>query len=240
MKCYFITRFSIYHANYGGFQIARNHDPKEYERRLFDKARLDEKLNYFQNITLPSIVGQTCGEWKWHIYTSDRLPDEHMKRLRSLADGHENISVIPVKDLHEFYEQIRKYDYGASFATVRLDDDDGLALSYVEKLQQYSTNVGSIVSMTEGRLVKYTEDRGVVMGEKISRKNLALGLAGIGLMIFDCGAHSTIHERFNVIYDASPDMYLLACSPFTDTMRPFNMLDRVTMRLGKLLSSIFS
>jgi hypothetical protein len=76
-----------------------------------------------------------------------------------------------------------------TIATVRLDDDDGLNKCFVEKLQQYSKNVGSIVSFTEGVLVKYVKGR-VVMGEKVSEKNSALGLVGIGVKIYSCGRHS--------------------------------------------------
>ena len=55
----------------------KDYNEKEYERRLFDKKRLDHKLEVFQNITLSSIVEQTCDNWKWLIYTSDRMPYQY-------------------------------------------------------------------------------------------------------------------------------------------------------------------
>lgn len=238
MKVYFITRFSIYDPQFRGFRLTVDFDEKEYEKRLFGKGRLDYKFDTFQEITLRSIIEQSCNEWEWLIYTSDRMPDEYMKRLRSMVKDYANIVLIMVKNFKEFFEKDFSYNYGNSFATVRIDDDDGLSKYFVEKLQQYSKNVGCIVSFTEGTLVKYTKGR-VVMGEKISQKNNAQGLTGIGLKIYSCGSHSDINDRHDVIYDSTPDMYLLTCSPFTDTKRGFTGLERILVKFKRLLFLIF-
>jgi hypothetical protein len=239
MKVYFITRFSIYDPQFGGFRLTTNYDQKEYERRLFDKARLNQKFDEFQNITFPSIVGQSCDDWKWLIYTSDRMPDEYMKRLRTLVKDYTNIEVITVKNFKEFFANDLSYNYDNSFATVRIDDDDGLNSCFVEKLQEYSKNVGSIVCFTEGTMVKYEKGR-VVMGEKVSEKNNAQGLVGIGVKIYSCGSHSTIDARYNVINDHTPDMYLITCSPYTDTSRGFTSLERILGKFKRLLFLIIN
>jgi hypothetical protein len=234
MKVYFITRFSIYDPQFRGFRLTADYDQKEYERRLFDKDRLNHKFDTFQKITLPSIVEQSCDNWKWLIYTSDRMPDEYMKRLRALLKDYTNIELITVKGFGEFFEKTSSYNYENSFATVRIDDDDGLNNCFVEKLQEYSKDVGSIVSFTEGTLVKYAKGR-VVMGEKVSAKNSALGLTGIGIKIYSTGRHSDIDTRYNVIYDSTPDMFLLCCSPFADTKRGFTALGRILVKFRRLL-----
>jgi hypothetical protein len=159
MKVYFITRFSICDPQFGGFRLTTDYDQREYVRRLFDKDRLNHKLEIFQHITFPSIVEQSADNWEWLIYTSDRLPDEYMQRLRKLVKGYTNITIITVKDFSEFFQKDFSYNYHESFATVRIDDDDGLNKCFVEKLQQYSENLGSIVSFTEGTLVKYEKGR---------------------------------------------------------------------------------
>jgi hypothetical protein len=234
MKIYFITRFSVYDPNFKGFRISTYYDEQEYERRLFAADRLENKFDTFQNITFPSVVGQSLGEWEWVIYISDRMPKEYRIRLHAIVGGYPNISVIDVKDFGEFFERVKSYNYGQSFATVRLDDDDGLDNCYVQKLQQYSTNVGSIVSYTEVVRVTYKNGH-VAMGDKFSGKNIALGLAGIGFNIYDCGRHSDIDARYNVIYDNTPNMLLLNCSPFADTKRGFTKLNRVVAKFKRVL-----
>jgi hypothetical protein len=239
MKVYFITRFSIYDPQFGGFRITTDYDQKEYERRLFDKERLNHRFDTLENITMPSILKQSSDNWKWLIYTSDHLPDEYMKRLRTLLEGYTNIEVITVKDFRDFFEKNLSYNYDKSFATVRIDDDDGLNNRYVEKLQQYAEYIGSIVSFTEGTLVKYVQGR-VIMGEKFSEKNIALGMAGIGIKIYNLGRHTTINDNYNVIYDDTPDMSLMTCSPFTDTKRGFTALERNLGKFKRLLFLIFN
>ncbi len=234
MKVYFITRFSIYDSEFRGFRLTAEHDQKEYERRLFGMERLNHKFELFENITLPSIVEQTSDNWEWLIYISNRMPDVQMQRLRTLVRNYTNIVLIAVRDFREFFEKDLSYNYDESFATVRIDDDDGLNSVYVEKLQQYSEKVGSIISFTEGTLVKYV-NRHLMMGERISERNCALGLAGIGLRIYSQGRHSDIENRYNVIYDSTPDMFLLTCSPFTDTKRGFTQFERFLGKLRRLL-----
>lgn len=238
MKVYFITRFSIYDPQFRGFRLTADYTQKEYERRLFGKDRLDHKFDAFQNITLRSIVEQSCDDWKWLIFTSDRMPDEYKKRLHVLVEDYSNIALLSVKDFNEFFEKVSSYDYGNSFATVRIDDDDGLSGCFVEKLQQYSKNAGSIVSFTEGALVKYAKGS-LMLGEQISAKNNALGLTGIGVNIYSCGRHSDIDARYPVIYDSTPDMYLLTCSPFTDTKRGFTAAERNLVKFKRLVFLIF-
>jgi hypothetical protein len=233
MKVYFVTRFSIYDPQFKGFRISRYYDQREYERRLFDSDRLNHKFDTFQNITLASVVGQSLGDWEWLIYTSDRMPDEYMKRLRALVSGYPNILLIAVKDFRDFFEKDISYNYVSSFATVRLDDDDGLNKCFVERLQRYSKETGSIVCFTEGTLVKYVKGR-LVTGEKVSEMNNAQGLVGIGVNIYSCGGHSDINARYNVIYDSAPDMFLLNCSPFADTKRGFTVWDRIVVKFNRI------
>jgi hypothetical protein len=235
MTVYFVTRFSIYDPKFLGFRLTADHNEEEYEKRLFSRDRLDQKFETFQAITLPSVVEQSCPDWRWLIYTSDRMPHEYMARLRNLVKDHANIALITVTGFGEFFERDRSYDYGNSFGTVRLDDDDGLNRIFVEKLQGYSERVGSVVSFTEGALVRCAKGR-VVVGRTVSARNSALGLTGIGMRIYACGRHSDINARYEVIYDSSPGMYLLCCSPFTDTQRGFTALERVSNRIRRLLS----
>jgi len=234
MRIYFITRFSIYDPKFRGFRVSKDYGPMEYQRRLFDKARLNHKFDTFQNITFPSIVQQTCNDWEWIIYTSDLMPAEYMECLRALVKDYKNIVLITVKNFSEFFEKTSSYNYKKLFATVRIDDDDGLSNCFVEKLRQYSKDVGSIVSFTEGRLVRLVNGK-LFIGKKFSEKNSALGLAGIEINIYNCGSHSDIDKRFNVIYDRSPDMFFLTCSPFTDTKRGFTALNRIVVKLERLL-----
>jgi len=214
--------------------LTTDYDGEGYERRLFSSERLNHKFEEFENITIPSVTGQTRGDWEWLIYTSNQLPKRYMRRLESHAAAINRIKVIAVPNFMVFFKLHANYEYEKSYATVRLDDDDGLSELFVEKLQGYSDRVGSIICFTEGRLVKYSNGR-VLKGERISEKNNAQGLAAIGLKIYSCGRHSDIDKRYNVVYDASPEMFLLTCSQYTDTKRAFSWPGRQLQRLKRLI-----
>jgi len=239
MKVYFITRFSIFDPAFGGFRITKKKDPIEYKKELFDRERLDFKFEVFERVTFPSIINQTFDDWEWIIYTSDQLPLNYMCRLKDLIKNHSRIVIFTVKDFKEFFDRTETFNYKKPFATVRIDDDDALNKNFAEKLQVYANNWGNIISFTEGSLGKYRAGH-LIMGQKISEKNNAQGLAAIGINIYSCGRHSDIHLRYNVIYDNSPGMFILTCSPFTDTKRGFSPLERNMRRIEYLANLAFS
>lgn len=233
MIVHFITRFSILDPDFRGFRLSSDYDARRYGQLLFDRRRLDHKFDTFKQITLPSVTAQSHTNWKWIIYTSDLLPPEYAAKLNECVAPYPGIGVRAVRSFAEFFKRSQSYDYGDSFATVRLDDDDGVGPVFVERLQRYAGSPGTVVCFTEGRLVKLTRGR-VLVGEAFSEKNSALGLSGIGLNIYNCGRHTDIDSRFPVIYDSTPEMLLLCCSPFTDTRRGFTPIDRAAARLSRL------
>lgn len=234
MLVYFITRFSIYDPEFKGFRITTRKSSYDYEKELFSKNRMDFKFDVFQKVTFESIINQTNKNWVWMIYTSDRLPFLYLNRLKELENSYSNIYVITVKNFKEFFEKTSNYNYLPPYATVRIDDDDALSLEFVEKLQKYSNEVGRVVSFTEGRLAKF-ECGKLTIGKRISEENNAQGLAGIGINIYACGRHSDINLRYKVIYDKSPNMYLLTCSDYTDTKRGFSLSERMISKLRNIL-----
>jgi hypothetical protein len=239
MKVYFITRFSICDPDFKGFRLSSHYDREEYEKRLFAPARLEHKFDTFETITVPSVLGQTCPDWEWLIYTSDRLPPQYMNRLREAVAASSNIRILTVSNFKEFFDADRNYAYQSPFATVRLDDDDGLNKEYVAKVQKYSNHVGGIISFTDGLKVQCI-GRKIVYGDKMSEKNNAQGMVGIEVKVYSCGRHTDMDSRYKVIYDATPDMYLIDCSPFTDTKRAFTGFGRVWVKLSRLAFLAFN
>ena len=39
--------------------------------------------------------------------------------------------------------------------------------------------------------------------------------------IYKCGSHGKIQEKYNVIYDETPDMFIMSCNEYCDTKRIF-------------------
>lgn len=215
MKIYYITRFSIYDPTFKGLKSTKS---PNYKNLLFSPKRMDIKFQYFQLATLPSIKQQTHKDWEWHIYTSPELPESYKQQLKSLKDT--RIKIFFVHTMKEFFEKTKTYPYVSPYATVRIDDDDGLSIHHAQLLQQYQHLKKHIITFPYGMncRIKHGE---LKLGSNVIHNHIALGLTAIEMNIYSTGDHSTIHQRYNIIYDKTPKMYLVSCYPSSDSKRKF-------------------
>ena len=218
MLVYFITRFSIFDINYKGFILTRNATSIEkYKSTLFSEKRLQYKFESFEKITLPGIVNQTNSNYIWEIYASTYLPIKYKKRLLEITKKYKQIKIFFIDSFENFNNSDKIND---KYCTVRLDDDDGLNINYVEIIQKYKNENNTIISFSYGKLCTINEGK-IIYGKEIMKKNNAQGLCAIGMNIHDCGDHTKVGRKYKVIDDSTPFMYLLNCSVFCDTKRIF-------------------
>jgi hypothetical protein len=243
MKPYIITRFSILDESaydLGLWEITKtNPDRNVLKKRLFDKNRLDEKLNAFKNVTYPSIVGQTNKNFIWRIFTSKYLPKKYKNELYNLETN--NIKIIEVKTIAEFMNILDTYEYETDYATVRLDDDDGLNVHYVDRLNKiYEKSEGhEVVSFPVGRKYTYHEGKFLVENQWLTRPKIALGLAKFNGNIHSFMNHTLIDKENKMIYDNTKNMYLVYASRVCDTKRKFNFGDCSELNIKSFLMPKF-
>lgn len=218
MKTFFITRFSIFDPYYHGYQITRNNDLDTYSKKLHNKSRLNFKFEVFENITFNSVINQNNQDWEWHIYHSDKLPIEYQKKIIKIVDKNLKIKLFEVNNFNTFFKSVASFNYGESYATVRLDDDDAIHESYIDLLNIYSNLKGNVISFPFGKEFSFN-NRTLEVGENCRKPNIAIGLAAINFDIYSCGDHSNIAHNYQVIYDLTPGMYMICCSEFSDTGR---------------------
>ena len=222
MKVYFLTRFSIYDPKSTGFVLTRNvKDPLKYKKTLFSPFRLDSKFKFFFKITVKSILNQKNKDFKWFIFTSNLLPQNYKFKLLKLAELVQSIEIFFVRDFDHMHDIIDKYDFEKEYATVRIDDDDGVSPMFTHKLQKYSKYDKTIISFTHGRKVTLDNLNRLVLGKKLIMKNRAQGMTGINMNIYRCGNHVNVHQRYPIIYDPMDTAFLMGCSKYCDTRRPF-------------------
>ena len=219
MLAYIITRFSIFDYSCPRFQITKNNDYETYKNKLFDDERLKTKFNLFEKITLPSVLNQTNKNFVWYIYSSTLLPEKYKNKLLELTN-HPNIKCIFIESFKTFC----KIEFNnEKYCTVRLDDDDGLNKNFIESLNKYKESPNkTLITHPMGQLVKIENDK-LIYGRKIdkTKKPPAQGLTAIGMDVYKCGSHGKIQENYNVIYDKTPDMFIMSCSEHCDTERIF-------------------
>lgn len=142
MHVVFETRFSFFGSS--GWKSAASVDPE----RLFDPVRLDERLRYFEMITLPSLCDQTDGDFTHMILSSTLMPKAYQRRLRECAKdvlGEARARVMfraPGKVGRIFRGAVAGAHGDAQVAQVVLDDDDAVACDFVEMLRGLAPVVG--------------------------------------------------------------------------------------------------
>jgi hypothetical protein len=224
MKSYIITRFSIFDINHKKFELNKNRTKKAYMNKLFSPKRLGFKFEVFEKMTLPSVLKQTNTNWEWIIFTSSYLPEEYKKKILDLISPHKQITCKFIESFKEFnFEPKNKEE---KFCTLRLDDDDGLAPTFLEKLQIFESKKGSIVTTIRGIKFALDKNKEIIYGCKTSLFCIALGLCAIGMNIYDCGNHTKLKEKYPIKVIRDPDMYYLCSSSnFCDKGRDLNNND---------------
>ena len=234
MHFLFATRFSIFDASLPGqWKLARSVvSADEYRDVLFDDLRLEVKFACFERLTVPGMLAQRLGpgqRMRWLVFASMDLPQPFRLRLLAAVGRVRGGLVVWVASMAEFEEHLdaevwRLEQAGIPFATVRLDDDDGLGATYCSVLGRYADHGGQVVSFVAGRHVRVTlQDRDTMaafaVGRPIMEPYNAFGMAMVGGNIYRAGNHKRVAERFVVHLDHTPDMWLSACSPLSDTWR---------------------
>ncbi len=102
----FITRFSILDCTKKYWKINRKSKScSDIRKKLFNKKRLDSKLEAFKKITYSSIKKQTQKNFIWLIYISDVYPEKHLQKLKDIINSSNikhKIKLIPVTDMKNF------------------------------------------------------------------------------------------------------------------------------------------
>ena len=218
---YVIIRYSLLIENSKGWQIA-DEDLQVYRDKLFDNVRLEQRLELFKKITLPSLVSQTkalSSDWiKVIIVTSESLPLWNKKKIESLVDDYDWLYVdylsTQERDISRFlWKDLEMEQEDVLFSTVRLDDDDALANNFFEKMDSYfkEENVGFGLSFGNGYAGFYDFESGCY--EKIVdyySPKVAIGLSHFN--IYKYASRSFVSSKIRTIYHArkhvTVDLYI--------------------------------
>lgn len=216
---FIITRFSILDKDTRLFRLTRETRKNNIKSKLFNKERLDFKFDVFDKMTYPSIKSQTDQNFTWLIYTSKYLPKLYKDRLESYRET--NIVISYVENFTEMFKDVKqRLENVDNYISLRLDDDDGLNPQFLETLNKYNTP-GTIVSFPKGLRFKYKNGKIIFSKRPVFEKRVAAGLAAINFNVYDAGPHTTVHERYPVVYDMLDEAYYLCASEFCDTSRKF-------------------
>lgn len=159
MRTIGICRFS-YHGK-GGFKVGAE-DPKALAAFLYGEARMEERFRLFEAITLPCVAAQTDPDFTFLIVTGKWFPEKYLKRLRELtADIRQcEIRQYPPRPHRKIMAKAINDWRGppdVPCLQFRLDDDDAMALTFVERLKQTAQDLGAITARHSAVAVDFNQ-----------------------------------------------------------------------------------
>ncbi len=181
-----VCRFS--YVGLGGFRAQRR-GPEEAAEILYAPERMHRRFAYFQNICLPSLAAQTDMDFRLVVLIGDMMPLRYRRRLKALVERYPFMHICalhPSGPLHASRWAFRRgWDEKAKFVTgFRLDDDDAVAIDYIEKTRAVADQLLDIGWATEETPAAICFHRGIYWNMNSEtepfwefRENQPLGLA---------------------------------------------------------------
>lgn len=189
--------------------------------RLYDETRMARRFFLFENLTLPSLLAQTDCDFRTVIMSSSVMPDRFKDRLSALAARLPG-SMVEFSEHQHGDKAFRKIMAQAagfmgreSSVHFRLDDDDALSITYIERLRELSRVLSPSTHITfpTGVLVFPASDAGPD-GTSMVRQQLltAQGLATVNGGRFQKNPfqmmHGAVWTRWPVVSDPRTVAYI--------------------------------
>lgn len=138
------TRFSLYSPGSAAWRATNGtkyRTEEEYLDYLYSDERLGPRTDIFLELTLPILK---CGagnvDYRHIISFSASLPEAYKARLREFADSNDFV-VLDEQGTGEGFNPLtyggRQIEPGEVFGLFRVDDDDLLSVSYLQKASAY-------------------------------------------------------------------------------------------------------
>jgi Putative rhamnosyl transferase len=162
-----LCRFS-YPAELEGFQT-RHATMADRRAALYDPARMETRLFWFEHIALPGLRAQTRDDFTLLLLMGDDLPQPWRNRLLAMIKDVPQIRPVyratgPHRLIYRETLQAAR-DPGADMvAEFRLDDDDAVAVNYVQTIRRAVPQIRPLfrqkgrVALDQGKGVVVTAD----------------------------------------------------------------------------------
>ena len=148
MQAIGICRFS--YLGEGGFQV-EHANLQERMDYLYAPARMEERFATFETMTLPPLKAQTDPNFTFLIVVGESLPAAYRARLEAAISDMPQavIQAYPPgphrKVMQTAINAVRQFD-DTPCLQFRMDDDDAVACTYIEKLRAAAQDVQNLAA----------------------------------------------------------------------------------------------
>jgi hypothetical protein len=107
--------------------------------RVFSHARMSRKLWSFAHVLLPSLASQTSSAFELYVFYSKYTPGNWTAVFEAIVASYAFAHLVPIQNFKEAWTSLQSRCIpDVPFITTRLDDDDGLAPTFVERLRGHA------------------------------------------------------------------------------------------------------
>lgn len=224
-----LCRFS-YPAE-GGFQV--EHDTIAARMAyLYTPARMKARLAQFEAVTLPGLKAQTDPDFTFVVVIGDGLPDQWREKLEDLLTDFPQAVIRayppgPHRKVMQAAINAERVDPDQPCLQFRHDDDDAVAIDFIERLRAAATEHAGTVS--HNKLVAFDFDQGfsaradatglAVADTPLSLYGVALGMAvrgGVQQSIMNF-AHKKLGEFMPVVTYSDSPMFVRGHDDYNDS-----------------------
>lgn len=164
---YIITKFNIP-------KLGINFGSKREEDKngnAIDEIWLEDRFQLFDKYCFPSLLYQTCHNYKWLLGFDINIPSSYKSRIENYKIKLPNIYPIFVTDFDDFRKKTYQFIHNeiklnnlikssSILITSRLDNDDALCNNYIEEIQKQAfLNIGKIIDFPLG--YRYSVEKGI-------------------------------------------------------------------------------
>lgn len=213
----------------GGFQT-EHATLAERVRFLYAPERMEARLRAFEAFTLPALMGQTDPDFTLVVVIGDDLPGRWRERIEALLARLPQavIRALPPGPHRSVMQAvINEARDGRPCIQFRMDDDDAVALSFVQKVRAAAADVAGLVA--RNRMVAIDFNRGHsarpcaqgIEAEAVARQFWTPALAVVvqpgearTVMNF---SHAKLWQFMPVIGLNDPDMFVRGLNDWNDS-----------------------
>jgi hypothetical protein len=229
-----LCRFSlVIHRSLRWFISTRDLSFEEAQRKVYDRDRMNLRLQVFEGSCLPSfhMLHEAWDQSIGIVLVSKTMPDEWKDRLRALIATRKGVKLHELDDNGDYSRDLRTLaaaeSGGQRFYSYRIDDDDALSPDYVKEVVARDAEIpdGGVLSCTNGlQMARYGEDR-----FRVTHRRYPLNAQGMGVYsgppkfdtMLHMGKHTAIGERAPVTEEEGSPKWLRVVHADNDSRTGF-------------------
>jgi hypothetical protein len=224
-----ICRFS--YPGDGGFQVEHDtlQDRMDY---LYAPARMEERFATFETMMLPPLKAQTDDDFTLLVVIGDSLPMPYRNRLEAALEDIPQalIRAYPPgphrKVMQDAINDVRHFD-GDACLQFRMDDDDAVACTYIERLREAASDVLPMAAKHRHIAIDFNQGfiaRPSASGLEIAPTNAPYTTAALALMFKPDlrlsvmnFAHMKVGQKMPTVTFAGEDMLIRGHNDYNDS-----------------------